>query len=238
MMGIDRIEHFMGGDAMPASRSAYASLVDIVPGTPEFERIVDLYIRHSVNFDATMSAYGYYGERDPEVFSYWMDEKSFLTPYARRHVESQERSVNESFERIYWVKRDLVKAFYDAGGGDLITLGTDHPTWGEYLSGFAVHRELLSFVLSGIPPAAALKIATINGARAMRVSDKLGSIEVGKLADLVIVEGDPLTDIRDARNVRLVVRSGRVYEAAQLLESARGRIGPADESEVSQWGRR
>jgi len=238
MMGIDRIEHFMGGDAMPAERSAYASLVDIDPGTPEFERITELYIRHRVNFDATMSAYGYYGRRDPEVFTYWADEKSFLTPFAREHVESQERRVNESFERIYWVKRELLKAFYDAGGGHLITLGTDHPTWGEYLSGFAVHRELLSFVLSGIPPADAIKIATINGARAMRLSDKLGTIETGKLADLVVVEGDPLTDIRDARNVRMVMRSGRLYDPAALLEQARGKIGPSGPEGIPAWGRR
>jgi len=132
----------------------------------------------------------------------------------------------------------LLKAFYDAGGGHLITLGTDHPSWGEYLSGFAVHRELLSFVLSGIPPADALKFATINAARAMRVSDKLGTIEVGKLADLVVVEGDPLTDIRDARNVRLVVRSGRIYDPAELLAAARGKIGPSGPEELEQWGRR
>ncbi len=238
VMGIDRIEHFMGGDAMPAERSAYASLVDIEPDTAEFRRITDLYIRHAVNFDATMSAYGYYGERDPDVYTYWVDEKSFLTPFARRHVESRERRVNESFERIYWVKRTLLKAFYDAGGGHLITLGTDHPSWGEYLSGFAVHRELLSFVLSGIPPADALKFATINGARAMRVSDKLGTIEVGKLADLIVVEGDPLSDIRAARNVRLVVRSGRTYDPAELLEAARGKIGPSGPEELEQWGRR
>ncbi len=237
MMGIDRIEHFMGGDAMPATRSAYASLVDLEPGTAEFRRIVDLYLRHAVNFDATMSAYGYYGERDPEVFTYWVDEKSFLTPYTRDFVEGRERRISDQFERIYWVKRKLVKAFYDAGGGHLITLGTDHPSWGEYLSGFAVHRELLSFALAGIPPAAALKIATINGARAMRVSDKLGTIEVGKLADLVIVEGNPLQDIRDARTVRLVMRSGRVYEAAQLLDMARGKIGPASPDERHAWGR-
>ncbi len=238
LMGIDRIEHFMGGDAMPADRSAYASLVDIEPGTEEFRRIADLYVRHGVYFDATMSAYGYYGERDPEVFTYWADEKSFLTPYARQQVESRERGVNESFERIYWVKRDLVKAFYDGGGAHLITLGTDHPTWGEYLSGFAVHRELLSFVLSGIPPADAIKIATINGARAMRMGDNLGTIEVGKLADLVIVDGNPLADIRAARDVRAVIRSGRVYDPAELLEAARGKIGPAGPEEVAAWGRR
>ena len=56
-------------------------------------------------------------------------------------------------------------------------LGTDHPSWGEYLSGFGTHRELNAFVLAGIPPAAAIKMATINAARAMRMGDQLGTIE-------------------------------------------------------------
>ena len=185
-----------------------------------------------------MSAYGYFGKRDPEVYGYWIDEKSFLTPFTREQVESRQQRVNEQFETIYWVKRKLLKAFYDAGGGHLITLGTDHPSWGEWLSGFGAHRELLSFVLSGIPPADAIKIGTINSARAMGFGDDLGTIEAGKLADLFVVEGNPLEEIRDARNVRLVMRAGRIYEAEELLEQARGKIGPSGPDEVAAWGRR
>src|SRR5690606_33457115 len=96
------------------------------------------------------------------------------------------------------------KTFYDAGGGDLLTLGTDNPSRGEFLPGFSAHRELHTLVLAGIPPEAALRIGTINGARALGVSDRLGSIEVGKLADLFVVSGNPLADIRNTRNVRLV----------------------------------
>ena len=72
----------------------------------------------------------------------------------------------------------------------------------------------------------------------MRVSDKLGTIEVGKLADLVIVDGDPLTDIRAARDVQRVIRAGRVYDPDVLLEAARGKIGPSGPEEVAAWGRR
>ena len=62
------------------------------------------------------------------------------------------------------MKHREVKKFYDAGGGRLITVGTDHPSWGEFLSGFGSHRELQALVASGIPPAAAIRMATINGA--------------------------------------------------------------------------
>ena len=104
-----------------------------------------------------------------------MDEQSFLTPHAREVANARlPRRPNEQFERIYEVKFKEVKRFYDAGGGRLITVGTDHPSWGEFLSGFGSHRELQAFVLAGIPPAAALKMATINGARALGVGDELG----------------------------------------------------------------
>ena len=76
-----------------------------------------------------------------------------------------------------------------------------------------------------IPAAAALRIATINGARAMGVSDKLGTIETGKLADLLVVRGNPLVSITNTRNARVVVKSGIVYDPAALLASAEGKIG-------------
>jgi imidazolonepropionase-like amidohydrolase len=236
LMGIDRVEHFLGGDAFTADKPAYSSLVDIDPEGAAVDSVAALYIRHNVFFDATLSAYGYYGRRDPDVYTYFEEEKKYLTPYMRELLESRSpRPVNEQFERIYWVKRRTLKAFYDAGGGHLITLGTDHPSWGEYFSGFSVHRELLSFVLSGIPPAQAIKFATVNGARALNVGDALGTIEAGKLADLFVVTGNPLADIRNARHVRFVMKGGRVHDVRALLASVEGTIGPAGPDEVAAW---
>ncbi|MCZ6916167.1 MAG: amidohydrolase family protein [Gemmatimonadetes bacterium] len=235
-MGIDRVEHFLGGDAMPSDRSAYASLVEMDPNTAAFDSIVAMYIRHGVFFDATLSAYGYYGERDPKVYAYFTDEMQYLTPYVRGIIESRPpRQVSEQFETIYWVKRRTLKAFYDAGGGHLITLGTDHPSWGEFFSGFSVQRELHSFVLAGIPAADALKFATMNAALALGVGSQLGSIEVGKLADLVVVTGNPLEDIRNTRNTILVMKGGTVYDPAEILQSVVGTIGPRNADEELDW---
>ena len=238
-MGIDRIEHFMGGDAMPATRSAYASLVEMTPDMPEFERIMQLYIDKGANFDATLSAYGYSGGRDPEVYDYFTDELGYLTPYARKLVEDRKaagpRRVSAQFEQIYWVKQKLVKRFYDFGGGDLITLGTDHPSTGEFFTPFSIHRELQVFVKAGIPEAATLKFATINAARALRMDDDLGTIEAGKIADLVILEGNPLEDIRNTRNVRTVFMDGVSYDAQELLASVKGKIGPAGPDDLDAF---
>ena len=143
--------------------------------------------------------------------------------------------MNQQFEKIYRVKHAEVKKFYDAGGGDWLTLGTDHPSWGEFFSGFGSHRELQALVASGIPPAAALKIATINGARALNVASKLGTIEAGKFADLFVVEGNPLADIRNTHKVRLVMKAGMLYEAAALLLSVKGKLGPASAADADWW---
>lgn len=235
-MGIDRVEHFLGGDAMPADRPAYASLVEMTPEMSEVERIIRLYLEERVYFDATLTAYGYFGEREPRVYDYFHDEMRYLTPYARELVESRlPREVNERFERIYRVKKKLLAKFYETGGGDLITLGTDHPSWGEYFSGFGVHRELHAMVLAGLPPAGALRTATVNAARALGVEDELGTIEAGKRADLVVLRGDPLDDIRATRDPRLVVVGGRVHRPRELLASVEGKLGPHGPDELEEW---
>lgn len=236
LMGIDRIEHFMGGDAFTADRSAYASYEHMTFDTPEFARIAELYRQEHAYFDATLSAYGYYGKRDPDVYTYFIDEKKFLTPYMRSIIDARPpRPVNQQFENIYWTKRKEVRAFHDAGGGDLITLGTDHPSWGEFFTPFSIHRELQSLSRAGIPNAAVLRIATINSARAIGLGDRLGSIEVGKWADLVVVRGDPLTDIRHTREPRLVIKAGRVYDPEVLMKSVEGKIGPMSAADTAAW---
>jgi imidazolonepropionase-like amidohydrolase len=240
LMGIDRIEHFLGGDALPETQSAYASLeaLDLDdPGTAEeIEAQARLFLEHGAYFDATLTAYGYFADREPAVYDYWADEMGVLTPFARAAVESRlPRRPLDQFGRIYYVKRRTVKAFYDAGGGDYLTLGTDHPSWGEFFSGFGSHRELHAMVLAGIPNAAALRAGTVNAARALGVSERLGTIEAGKYADLLIVHGDPLTTITDTRNARLVIKAGRFYDPAQLFRSIQGKMGPTDESEADWW---
>ncbi len=237
MMGIDRVEHFLGGDALPATRSAYASLVNLNVDSPEVHRIIQLYLQHHVYFDATLTAYGYAANHDgDEAFTQWVDEKKFLTPFMQSELKKRPPTrVSEQFDRIYRVKPKALKAFYDAGGGDLITLGTDHPSTGEYLPGFSSHREMFAMVRAGIPAAKVLQIATIHGARALGASDRLGSIETGKLADLFVVRGNPIQDIRNTRNVQVVMKGGKVFDSAELLKSVEGKLGPAGSEDAANW---
>ena len=236
-MGIDRVEHFMGGDALTPDKSAYTSLEHLDIGSLEVAAICKTYISQNVYFDATVATYGSFSDRQPkELYEYWANEKDFLTPYARSVVDSGlPRRNNAQFGRLLIAKLKEVKAFYDAGGVNLITLGTDHPSWGEFWSGFMSHRELQALVLAGIPPAAALKIGTINSARAFNVGTKLGAIERGRWADLFVVRGNPLENIRNTRNVRMVMKAGEIYDPAVLLASAKGKMGPSNADEANWW---
>ncbi len=232
-LGIDRIEHFIGGDAMSDSKSAYAVLGNITRDMPEYEKAVQLFVDKNVVFDATLTAYGYPG-LPKEEYDYWIDERKFFTPFVQEHVQNRKpKRPMQVFEDIYLAKQKTISAFHEAGGK--LSMGTDHVSDGTYLPGFGAHRELDAFVRNGIPAVDALLIGTINGARALKIEKDYGSIENGKVADLFIVKGDPIKSIRNTRNVKTVIRAGKIYDAANLLESVRGKLGPADEDETQDW---
>jgi Tol biopolymer transport system component/imidazolonepropionase-like amidohydrolase len=111
----------------------------------------------------------------------------------------------------------MVMDIMHAGG--LIVAGTDTPT------AINLHGELMSYVLAGMTPFEALKAATVNAAKALNV--ETGTIEAGKLADLVVVEGDPLQNIANAHKVKRVIANGRVFEMNQLLGATPARTTSA-----------
>jgi hypothetical protein len=102
----------------------------------------------------------------------------------------------------------MVKALYDEGIP--IVAGTD------CTAGFCLHRELELYVEAGIPNAEVLRIATWGAAQVARRTDRLGSLEPGKLADLIVVAGDPMARIEEIRRVDLVMKDGVVYDPAAL----------------------
>lgn len=102
----------------------------------------------------------------------------------------------------------MVKALHDAGIP--IVAGTDA------LPGFALHRELELYADAGLPAPEILRIATLGAARVMKHDKDLGTIAPGKLADFILVDGDPTTRIRDIRRVVLTVKDGFLFEPSAL----------------------
>lgn len=115
------------------------------------------------------------------------------------------------------------RAFVKAGG--LLLTGADPTGNGGALAGFADQRNIELLVEAGFTPVEAISIATLNGARFLGEDANIGSIAVGKQADLVVIRGDPAAKISDIRNVRMVFKAGTGYDPAPLLESVRGAVG-------------
>jgi imidazolonepropionase-like amidohydrolase len=104
---------------------------------------------------------------------------------------------------------ELVKAAHDAGV--TVVAGTDA------FAGFALHRELELYAQGGIAPAEILRIATLVPAQLLKRDKDLGTIEAGKLADFILVDGDPTQNISDIRKVVTVVKDGKVYDSRAIL---------------------
>jgi hypothetical protein len=117
----------------------------------------------------------------------------------------------------------LERAFVAAGG--LLIAGPDPTGNGGVVPGFGDQREVELLVEAGFSPVEAIQIATLNGATYLGQQAKIGSIAVGKNADLVVIQGDPSTRITDLENVELVFKDGVGFDSAKLLASVKARYG-------------
>ena len=225
LMGMDRIEHQLT-----------LGLGTTDPRSAEMQQIVELMLEHQVYYDANLQMYGGINlRRDHATDMYWADEAKYFTPYTQTLLERRGPPEPESDEPEYIQRVLELMTLYKSGGRNLLIVGTDEPVYTNLLPGFAYHRELLALTYAGLPPFIVLQAATINGATALGVDDKLGSVEAGKLADLVVVRGNPLDDIKVARDISMVVKEGIVHDPEKLLRSAHGQIGPAGPDDHAQW---
>lgn len=132
----------------------------------------------------------------PEVLEQWIDGK-------RRIMAAQPLETRREYIAL---RRRLLKALYD--GGVRFVQGSDSPqTWTP--PGFAAHRELASLVASGLTPYQALETGTRNVAEFLGAADHTGTVEVGKRADLLLVDADPLDDVGNAQRITGVMLNGR-----------------------------
>jgi len=131
----------------------------------------------------------------------WRDQTR--TPAAPAQIDEAARLVTPQERTVYQVVK----------GGGRVTAGTDAPI-NPY--GLSLLMELENYVAGGLTPVDVLRTATRVPAEAMGVGNQLGSIERGKLADLVIVDGNPLANIRDLRRVKRVMKDGRLYDLDSL----------------------
>jgi len=135
-----------------------------------------------------------------------------LPPQVRRGLLTGGLPVPEGMDQQYRASFQallhMVKRLYDEGIP--IVAGTDS------LAGFSLHRELELYAQAGIPPARVLQLATLGCARIMKKDSQLGSVSPGKLADLILIDGDPLSNISDVRKVRIVIKNGVMFRTSEI----------------------
>jgi imidazolonepropionase-like amidohydrolase len=167
----------------------------------------------------------WYGPIDSDAMRAWPEMR-----YARAAEITQwtaaKRNITDAYppeqrQRFIAVRRQLIKALHDGGVG--ILLGSDAPqTWN--VPGFSMHRELATYIASGLTPYQALATGTRNIAVHLGTLQRAGTVETGKRADLVVLDGNPLRDISNTTKIAGVMLGGRWMSKADIdrrLEQSR-----------------
>ena len=127
------------------------------------------------------------------------------------------------FMTLFRKAMEFERAFVQAGG--LLIAGLDPTGNGGIVAGFGDLREIELLVEAGFTPLEAVKIATLNGAKFLGEDARIGSIVIGKQADLMIVKGNPAASIGDIENVEIVFKDGVGYDSEKLIQSVQGLVG-------------
>jgi imidazolonepropionase-like amidohydrolase len=135
-----------------------------------------------------------------------------MPPQVRRWFLSGGLPVPEGMDQRYRASFQRMLDFI----GELHRSGVTIVAGTDALAGFALHRELELYAKAGIPNADVLRIATLVPAQILKRENDLGTIEPGKLADFIIVDGNPLANISDIRKVMRVVKDGKWFDPAEI----------------------
>ena len=191
---------------------------EFTPDKPEVREFIAFLKQHHTVLDATMGAFEGLFCGDPTVTTPGLEGVApRFPPQVRRQLLSgalevpkgQDAAYHEAFPAML----RLLKALHDAGV--TIIPGTDS------LAGYMLHHELELYVRAGIPSAEVLRMATLTPALVMGVNKDRGVLAAGKLADMVLIDGDPTHNIRDINQITTVIKGGRVYDPG-AIEKALG----------------
>lgn len=163
--------------------------------------------------DPTLATFEFLHQRNGELSPIFADIPDHIPPDVQRSRRTAEMDIPDAqtgarYQKSFDKMVEFVGRAYKAGVP--LVAGTDE------VPGFTLQHELALYVKAGLTPAQALQVATWNGAKYSRVLDELGSIAPGKRADLILVDGDPTTDIADVRKVATVIKGDTVYYPSEI----------------------
>jgi imidazolonepropionase-like amidohydrolase len=231
-LGIDNLEHgFMAStdfvankqpDVCPGQATGQQTIAALDPAGEPFRALVKTLVDKKVALTSTLTVFETFtpGRPKPPGLDVLITplREQFEQAYAR--VATNTRSIYASlFPKGLVLEREFAKA------GGVLVAGTDPTGSGGVIPGYSNQRQIELLVEAGFTPLEAIKIATLNGATYLGRQARVGSLVVGKQADLMLVTGDPSRTIADVRNVDTVFRKGLGFDPKKLIDSVTGRVG-------------
>jgi imidazolonepropionase-like amidohydrolase len=232
-MGIDNLEHgfWVNTQLTPGKKldecpeSAIDETIKVMdPDGADAAKLIALLVSHHVAVTSTLPVFESDVPGRPPLQPRVLDA---MTPEARaaylykRNYRFEKPSADGPIRFMHELKME--RNFVAAGG--LLLAGPDPTGNGAVLPGFGDQREIELLVEAGFTPIEAIRIATLNGALFEGKQASIGSLEVGKNADLIVVRGDPTQRIADIENTEIVFKDGVGFDSAKLLRSVAGRYG-------------
>jgi imidazolonepropionase-like amidohydrolase len=239
-LGIDGLEHglFVDTEFVPGKKPdvcpspSYATAADLEIGSEPIQTTIKVLVSHHVAITSTLPVLEDLLADGPAPSKRVLDAMSeqARSTYLKERQSSAERAHAAGTKFAEGMKRwatmfrkemEFERAFVKAGG--LLLAGID-PIAG-ILPGFGDQREVELLVEAGFTPLEAIKIASLNGAKFLKEDAHIGSLAVGKQADIMIVKGDPSANIKDIENVELVFKDGIGYDSQKMIDSVKGQVG-------------
>jgi len=212
--GYDQINHlqYPMRDLVHVQRDKPVPPLDFT--TPEVQRQIAIFKQHHTVFDDTVSLYETFEHPDSVPFATLEPGITHVAPQLAEALNSPGVPAKDApqaiarFNALLATLRELHK------DGLTIVAGTD-----QNIPGYSLHRELELYVKAGFTPMEALQAATSVPARVMGLEKTVGTVQVGKRADLVLLDADPLAEISNTRRIAKTIVGGAVYDPAPLWSS-------------------
>lgn len=232
--GIDELEHGILEDSefVPGRKSGEcppewqnAALLALDVDGAEVGLLIRDLIAHHVVISSTLPVYEALAA-SPDSDASFEKTRGLLAPEigeAVARIRLELRNTKTPWAALLQKEMQFERRFARAGG--VLTTGPDPSGYGAVIAGVGDWRCLELLVDAGFTPIEAVGIATANGALALGQRDRIGTIERGKAADVILVRGDPSTRIADVENVETVFKNGIGFNAKKLMDSVRGIVG-------------
>jgi imidazolonepropionase-like amidohydrolase len=230
-LGIDNLEHgfWVSSDFDKAKKEDLCSSVTqgtsirkLDVNSPEMKELMTYLIKKNVTITSTLPVFEPYTGR--EVFP--GDGGAALTPAIKEIIEKNYAAVvgkDSSGQAMFKKEMAWEKQFVDMGGR--LMAGIDPTGAGRVIPGYADRHILELLVEAGFSFPQAVKICSLNAAEYLGKDSDRGTIAQGKRADLVLINGDPLKDIKSVRNTEIVFKEGIGFDSKKLFESVKGKVG-------------